>query len=320
MANIALTNRCNLSCEYCFAHEYTSSKKNDISKESFMRALDFAKKDGEIGLIGGEPLLHKNINEFLSVLISEGEIRRVTLFTNGIYLDKIKKENIHPKIIFLINVNEANDIGEKQFDKMRENIRELLFYTDEERVTLGVNIYKENQNFSDILSLLREFSLKKVRLSVVIPKDKSEGAFNYFNRMKKTLLTFCAELKDMGISPCYDCNAIPECVYTENEKAFLSSLSYLNEHEKRVFTGKASVCAPIVDIYPDLTASRCFGMSDYKVKIEDFENISDLKNHFFYEIDTKLVHEPSKDECKGCYKQATFGCFGGCLCYKEVNI
>ena len=71
MANIALTNRCNLSCEYCFAHEYTSSKKNDISKESFMRALDFAKKDGEIGLIGGEPLLHKNINEFLSVLISK---------------------------------------------------------------------------------------------------------------------------------------------------------------------------------------------------------------------------------------------------------
>ena len=317
MTNIALTNRCNLSCKYCFAHEYTSSKKDDISLDNFMSALDFAKDDGEIGLIGGEPLLHDNINDFLSILINTPEIRRVTLFTNGIYLDKIKKENIHPKIIFLVNVNEADDIGKKSFEKMRKNINDLLFYTDETRVTLGVNIYKENQDFSGILSLLRENSFRKVRLSVVIPKDKSEGAFNYFNRMKKTLLSFCRQLKEIGISPCYDCNAIPTCVYTEEEKEFLSSLDYLNEHERRVFMGEASVCAPIVDIYPDLTASRCFGMSDYKVKIADFKSVSDLKNHFFYEIDTKLVHLPSKDECKECYKQKTFGCFGGCLCYKE---
>ena len=317
MANIALTNRCNLQCKYCFAHEYTSSKKDDISKENFMRALDFAKYDGEIGIIGGEPLLHKNINEFLSAAINTPEIRKVTLFTNGIYLDKIKKENISPKVIFLINVNETDEIGEKAAQKIRQGIKELLFYTDESKITLGVNIYKENQDFTDILSLLREFSFDKVRLSVVIPKDKREGAFNYFNRMKKTLLSFCHELKEMGISPCYDCNAIPTCVYTEKEREFLSSLSYVNEHERRVFMGEASVCAPIVDIYPDLSASRCFGMSDYKVKIDDFKNISDLKNHFFYEIDTRLVHTPSKGECKECYKQKTFGCFGGCLCYKE---
>lgn len=316
MANIALTNRCNLHCKYCFAHEYTSSKKDDISKENFIRALNFAKGDGTIGLIGGEPLLHENINDFLSILVNTPEIRRVTLFTNGIYLDKIKKENIHPKIIFLVNINEADEIGEKAFERMRKNIKELLFYTDEEKVTLGVNIYKENQDFSGIISLLQELSLKKVRLSVVIPTDKSEGAFPYFNRMKKTLLSFCCQLKEMGVSPCYDCNAIPACVYTEKEKALLSSLSYVNEHERRIFMGEASVCAPIVDIYPDLSASRCFGMSDYKVKIEDFESVSDLKNHFFYEIDTKLVHKPSKSECESCYKQKTFGCFGGCLCYK----
>lgn len=317
MANIALTNRCNLKCKYCFAHEYTSSKKDDISKENFLRALDFAKDDGEIGLIGGEPLLHKNINDFLSMLISTSEVRQVTLFTNGIYLDKIKRENIHPKIIFLINVNEKEEIGERAFCQMRQSIKDLLYYTDESRVTLGVNIYKENQDFSDIIALLSEFSFSKVRLSVVIPKDKSEGAFNYFSRMKKTLLSFCKDLKEMGVSPCYDCNAIPDCVYTNEEKAFLASINYLNEHERRVFMGEASVCAPIVDIYPDLTASRCFGMSEYKVNIEDFKNINDLKNHFFYEIDTRLVHIPSKNECKNCYKQKAFGCFGGCLCYKE---
>lgn len=316
MANIALTNRCNLSCEYCFAHEYTSSSSGDITMENFIKALEFAKDDGEVGLIGGEPLLHKSINEMLSALISDPSIRRVTLFTNGIYLDKIKKQNIHPKVQFLINVNSMEQIGEKAYKRMANNINELLFYTDESKVTLGINIYKENQDASDIISLLKEHSLKKVRLSVVIPKDKGEGAFSYFSRMKKTLLSFCEKIKEIGVSPCYDCNAIPECVYTKEDKEFLSTLTYLNEHERRIFMGEASVCAPIVDIYPDLTATRCFGMSDYKVNIEDFRNINDLKNHFFYEIDTKLVHKPSKEACQGCYKMNTFGCFGGCFCYK----
>lgn len=316
MANIALTNRCNLACEYCFAHEYTASDICDITMDSFLKALDFVRSEGEVGLIGGEPLLHKNINDILHLLASDPQIRRVTLFTNGIYLNKIKRENIHPKIQFLINVNSKEQIGDAQFGSMKSNIKELLYYAADERVTLGVNIYKENQDFSDPVSLLKELNLKKVRVSVVIPQDKSAGAFSYFNKMKGTLLSFCRALKEIGVSPCYDCNAIPECVYTNEEKELLSSLKYLNEHERRIFIGEASVCAPIVDIYPDLTASRCFGMSEYKVKIEDFKSISDLKNHFFYEIDTKIVHKLSKGECESCYKQGVFGCFGGCLCYK----
>ena len=68
MANIVLTSRCNLSCQYCFAHELTESDACDIKMKDFMEILDFAGADGEIGLIGGEPLLHKDINEFISIL------------------------------------------------------------------------------------------------------------------------------------------------------------------------------------------------------------------------------------------------------------
>lgn len=316
MANIALTSRCNLACKYCFANELVAKKSTDITMENFIKALEFSLLDGEIGLIGGEPLLHKGINEILSILNNTPEVRRVTLYTNGIYLNKVKRDNIHPKIHFLINVNSKEDIGEKSFDDIKSNVKDLLYYTTKDRVTLGVNIYRENQDFSDILSLLDCFGFKRVRLSVVIPIDKSEGAFNYFARMKGTLFSFLGELRKRGIAPCYDCNAIPECAYTSEEKEFLSTLPYENEHERRIFMGEASVCAPIVDIYPDLCASRCFGMSEYKVKIDDFKNINDLKNHFFMEIDSRLVHKVTKEECKACYKQNVFGCFGGCLCYK----
>jgi hypothetical protein len=54
-----------------------------------------------------------------------------------------------------------------------------------------------------------------------------------------------------------------------------------------------------------------------RVDISEFDNIMDLKNYFFKEIDARLVHSYSREECKNCYKHKTFGCFGGCLCYKE---
>ena len=319
MANIVLTSRCNLSCQYCFAHELTESDSCDIKMKDFMEILDFAGADGEIGLIGGEPLLHKEINEFISILNGRYDVGRVVLFTNGIFLDRVDLGLLYPKTSVLVNVNSSNEIGKAAFEKMKNGIASLLNVLPKSRVTLGVNIYKEEQNFDDLVSLIKEFGLRRVRVSVVIPRDKSEGAFKYFARMKKTLLSLVKALKRLGVCPAYDCNAIPACVYTEKEKALLNTLPYENDFEKKIFTGNASVCAPIVDIYPDKTAARCFGMSEYKVKIDDFENINDLKNHFFLALDTRLVHKMSKDECEGCYKNKVFGCFGGCLCYKNEN-
>lgn len=317
MANIILTSRCNLSCEYCFAHELTESDSNDITMKDFLDIVDFSAGDGEIGLIGGEPLLHKQINDFISVLNDRYDIRRILLFTNGIFIDRLNMNLLYPKTSVLVNVNSKEEIGKVAFEKMEKGIEGLLEYLPRQRVTLGINIYKENQNFADYVSLIKKYGFKRVRVSVVIPKDKSEGAFNYFTRMKKTLLSLVKELGKLGVCPAYDCNAIPECVYTEKEKKLLASLPYENEFEKRIFMGEASVCAPIVDIYPDKSAARCFGMSEYKVKIDDFKNINDLKNHFFMALDTRLVHKASKNECEGCYKNKVFGCFGGCLCYKN---
>ena len=317
MANIALTPRCNLKCEYCFAHELVENRGSDITLDTFREILDFLNGEGQIGLIGGEPLLHKDFNEILSILNRTPYVNQVMVFTNGIYLDRVEKSLLTSKVSFLVNVNSREQIGDGNFERIRENVKNLLYYVPKSHVTLGINIYKENQDFSDPVSLIKEFGFKRVRVSVVIPKNKDEGAFKYFSKMKGALLNLCKQLKKLGVSPAYDCNAIPSCVYTKKEKEALISLPYENEYEKRIFTGEASVCAPIVDIYPDKTATRCFGMSDYKVKIDDFENIHDLKNHFFMEIDSKMVHILSKDECNGCYKQKVFGCFGGCLCYKK---
>ncbi len=319
MANIALLNRCNLKCSYCFANDYTQDEGQDIDASTFVKILDFISPDREVGLIGGEPLLHEKIDTFLELLENDYRFRSVTLFTNGIYIDKHIDYLRGHKLIILINVNSREQIGAR-FDKIDSGIELLVSRGMKESITLGINIYKENQSFDDLTYLVKKYGFRKIRVSVVIPQNKSEGGINYFYRMKATLLSLCRELKELGACPYYDCNAIPECVYTEEEKDLISSLPFNSEYEREIFMGKRSVCSPVIDIYPDMSATRCFGCYDYKVKIDDFKSIVDLRNHFFMKIDSRFVHSFSRKECKDCYRYKTFGCFGGCLCYKNNDI
>ena len=317
MANIALLNRCNLKCPYCFANDYTASEKEDIDVDTFCQLLDFSAIDREVGIIGGEPLLHKNIDTFLEILKNDMRFMRTTVFTNGIFIDNHLNSLICHKFILLINVNSQNDIGKSNFERVDANIGKLISNGMKGNITLGINVYEENQDFSDFLYLVEKYGFSNIRVSVVIPQNKNQGGIEYFYKMKPTLFKLYSQLKKLNACPCYDCNAIPECVYTDEEKSFLKTLPFANDYERAIFMGERSVCSPVIDLYPDLTATRCFGCYDnLRVSIKNFQNINDLKNHFFMEIDARLVHNYSRPECKECYKYKTFACFGGCLCYK----
>ena len=318
MANIALTNKCNLKCSYCFACDYREGEGENLTLSDFENILDFCAPDGEVGLIGGEPLLHKEIDKFLDILSWDDRFKRVTLFTNGLLIKEHIEALFIPKLTVLINVNSSKDISTLAFQRVREGIEALVKRGMGHQITLGINVYEENQDFSDFLSIVKEYGFKKIRLSVVIPNERQGSGIDYFYKMKPTLLALYRELAALSCAPCYDCNAIPECVYTEEEKAFLQTLPFANEYERQIFMGERSVCSPVIDIYPDYSATRCFGCYGMKkADIRDFKCITDLRNHFFMEIDSKLVHSYSRKECKDCYKHKTFACFGGCLCYKK---
>ena len=322
MANIALLNRCNLSCPYCFANGYLEDEKSDITRAALLRLLDFCALEREVGIMGGEPLLHKDFDELLKIVNNDLRFQKITVFTNGVFIDKHLDSLDSPKICVLVNANSRDDMGDMQFNRMDENIGLLLKRTSA-RVSLGINVYKVGQDFSDFIYLLKKHRIEKIRVSVVIPnmaslREKKQSGIDYFMEMKPTLLNLYRELINLRVSPYYDCNAIPECVYTEEEKRVLEALPFYSEFERQIFLGKRSVCSPVIDLYPDMTATRCFGCYGMgRVKIEDFDSIFDLKNYFFKEIDSRLVHPYAWDKCRDCYKYKTFGCFGGCLCYKE---
>ncbi len=318
MANIVLSGKCNLRCPYCFAEDFTMSQSKDMELDDVIKAIDFIADAGSVGLIGGEPLLYKNIDTVLDILNRDIRFRSVMVFTNGVFINEHIDALSSHKVSVLVNLNSSKNTGKASFERTVSGISALVDRGMGRRITLGINIYEEDQDIREFTDTLSAFSFDRARISVTIPQDKSEGAIKYFERMKPTLLKVYKELKAIGVAPCYDCNTVPHCVFTEEEREFIRTMPYDSPMERELLLGNNAVCSPIIDIYPDGTATRCFGCyDDLKVDIRDFRSLSDLSNYFFKEIDARRVHTLSRPECKDCYDYKTFKCYGGCLCYKR---
>lgn len=93
---IEITNKCNLSCSFC---KKSSKPLKEMSKEEFKEVILKVKDYTNIVClhVKGEPLLHKNIDEILS--ICDNSDINVSLTTNGTLLkNKIKKLKDHKSL------------------------------------------------------------------------------------------------------------------------------------------------------------------------------------------------------------------------------
>lgn len=75
---IQLTDRCNLSCPYCFAPK---NFRKDLSKNNLDQFISFCLKDLPecIHITGGEPSLHDNFVDILALL---SEIAPLVVYSN----------------------------------------------------------------------------------------------------------------------------------------------------------------------------------------------------------------------------------------------
>lgn len=105
-AFIYVTERCNLSCDYCF---YKSKSKENINQEYVEILVNALKKTREPGKIvfiisGGEPLLEwKTTEKTIEIIRNEFPKNRIDIQTNGTLLEKetlshMKKEKIKIEI------------------------------------------------------------------------------------------------------------------------------------------------------------------------------------------------------------------------------
>lgn len=341
MANIMMTDVCNLRCPYCFANEFVNKDANEISMENFKKALEFiaTEKCDKLGLIGGEPTLHSKMKEILQLLINDERFTNVVLFTNGVKIDEYVDELSHPKFKVLVNCNSVADIGEKAYKKMCENLDlfiEKRYLKD--RITLGINIYEQNFEYDYILKLLKKYGYNRVRMSIVVPNTAGKRDMDvkgYFRSVKPRFMEFVKTMLANGILPTYDCNKMPACLISCDDRAMFDSMLkaeterrikeklppvLLPNSDSAIYTEEVH-CSPVIDVLQDLTAVRCFGLSDCtKVRIADFKTITDLKNYYLNEIDSYAFKTGISHGCAECYRRKTLKCMGGCIAFKIEKI
>lgn len=320
MANIVLTYKCNLHCEYCFANEFVNNSYECISIENFKKILNFiiAGNKTRVGLIGWEPTLHPQFREILKILEKEKAIDKVTIFTNGTLIDKYIDAIKHKKFNLLINCNSPAVIGNK-YDLMCKNINLIYKKYKNKKFNLGINLHSEDLDYSYILELLKTYKLKTLRFSMTVPNKDKFLEFDTINHCKKMhdiifeLIKDCYSLK---VIPNYDCNQFPSCLLTdEDKKLIFSIMDYAKK--KKIYTNisRGHRCSPVIDILPSLTAVRCFGLSEYiKVPIQQFRNLRELRNYFFNSIDCYAYNTCISQRCQEC-KDRYQGSCGLCLAY-----
>src|SRR3990167_8766467 len=122
-----ITNYCNLRCFYCYASDNFNSKKtSEPTYEQLINVIDQIYDAGcrWINILGGEPLLRNDIEDFIDYVHSKGIFIEIT--TNGYFVRKrinaLKKVN--HLCISLDGNKESNDKsrGKGSFEKIVDGI------------------------------------------------------------------------------------------------------------------------------------------------------------------------------------------------------
>lgn len=322
MANIIITEKCNQNCPYCFASEVMEKKDPNITLDEFRKIMEFIlRTDKRFGLIGGEPLLHPEIDRILEMVIDESRVDHVTIFTNGTHVDEHIRLLTHPKVALLVNFNSKNDVGKEKYEATANNLN-MMFkdYRMGYKITLGLNIYSPSQDLDYFIKTALNLKVGNVRVSITVPPNKNVDYKQYFLSYFPMIKHFLATMNRHNIAVSFDCNLIPICLMDKDLKRLIEESERNPECGRRyVSTDHCSRCNPVIDISRKGVAIRCFGLSDLKqYSLWDYSDLHELHAVITHEIDHKVI-DLAPAECKSCHDNKCHKCYGGCIAFRVKN-
>lgn len=132
-----ITGLCNLNCDYCWQREMpdresenTKSRRNELSKDEWLKIINTVPRLAFVGLTGGEPMIHPGFQDIIQLLSGRNPY---TINTNGFYLnDKILRDLIEYKASNLsISIDGFSDVHDYSrgkpglFNHIVEQIKKL---------------------------------------------------------------------------------------------------------------------------------------------------------------------------------------------------
>ncbi|PRX55003.1 GTP 3',8-cyclase MoaA [Flagellimonas meridianipacifica] len=184
---LAVTDRCNLRCNYCMPAEGINFVKNDkllsipelerVSKALVNLGID------KIRITGGEPFVRKDLMVLLRSLSKMEGLNDISVTTNatliGPYIDELKELGIRNINVSLDSINRETFeriTRRKQFDTVHNNLIRLITEGFNVRINF---IVLDGQNEQDILPILDVMKHYKVSVRFLEEMPFNGGSKNF---------------------------------------------------------------------------------------------------------------------------------------------
>lgn len=312
MANLVVSDVCNMKCIFCFARDYLETLNTDsgsrfISLEAFEERLDFVERSGinEIRLIGGEPTLHPRFSELIAT--ARRRNKHIVVFTHGLLsetamacLESLPVEGC----TVLVNVNATRFPGLRNEREQAERLTTL--HRLGPRALLGFNIFETNFQLDFMLPLILEAGCHKtIRLGLAHPVLSGQNVYLHpkqYPVVGNKIVQFAQRAADAGVKLEFDCGFV-RCMFSESDIEML--------HQARADVGWR--CNPILDVDLSGQVIHCFPLSG-KVQVQFSQDaVAD-------ELRVQLLERTRQYRMAGIYKECSTcpfkqrgECTGGCL-------
>ncbi len=157
---IDVTYRCNAKCHYCkWGNQETPGRVNQSKKSVFISKETLRHLNTQrIVLSGGEPLLHKNLEEIILYYQQSG-VESILIITNGLLLSMERLTNLVSSgltgVVFSIDSFEQKTAhatrayNVKQLKKIKQNFISACNLKKESKFEIGINIVISTENISN---------------------------------------------------------------------------------------------------------------------------------------------------------------------------
>lgn len=211
--SIALTNLCDLHCDFCYAPKVKASLQLDQLKK-WIKELDQFGTLG-IGFGGGEPTLYPHFSEICEYTANETDLA-VTFTTHGHRLTDTLLSNLKGNVHFIrISIDGVGQTYEgfrgRKFDKLIERIERARGIS-----SLGFNIVINDSTIQDldqVTEIARKFDISEVLL---LPQQATQNvkglSKDSYEKMKMWITGYSGEtrltISDIGLESNFICNPL----------------------------------------------------------------------------------------------------------------
>lgn len=200
---LAVTDRCNLRCNYCMPSEGINFAKNDklftIEELTKLSAIMVAQGITKIRITGGEPFVRKDLMVLLAQLAKMEGLEDISITTNatliGPYIDELKQlgiKNINVSLDAIDKATFERITRRDQYDVVHNNLIRLITEGFNVRINFIALDGQNTQDILPILELTKHYNVA-VRYLEEMPFNGGSKSFNTIAWDYKRILAYIKE-------------------------------------------------------------------------------------------------------------------------------